>query len=174
VSEQDAAAAWAQLRRVLRGLRGRRGLSPELAALLGGEPQLGRRHLALLQQVAAEGGRSVGDAARALGLSLPAASKLTRDLEQHGLVRRREHEEDRRRTLLDLDERNAAVVERWLAARRRPLERALASLEPAERAAFLKGLAALAEAVMEESPCGSVRPHHRGPARRGPHRDRPV
>ena len=46
-----------------------------------GEPQLGRRHVAVLAHVGTEGERTVGDLARELGLSLPAASKLTTELE---------------------------------------------------------------------------------------------
>ena len=80
-------------------------------------------------------------------LSLPAASKLTTDLEHHRLVRRREDPEDRRRTVVDLDPQTGERVRAWLEQRDRPLERALAALSPDERAAFLKGLRALAEAL---------------------------
>jgi DNA-binding MarR family transcriptional regulator len=158
----------------MRGLWTRRRPSPELAALVRGDPPLGRRHVALLAQVATATGQTVGELARALGLSLPAASKVTTELESHDLVARREDPEDRRRTVVDLAPRTAAKVKEWLALRDRPLERALASLTEAERAAFLKGLRALSDALMEESACGSVRPHHRSPHRRRSHRDRPV
>jgi DNA-binding MarR family transcriptional regulator len=158
----------------MRGLWARRRPSPELAALVRGEPPLGRRHVALLAQVGTAAGQTVGELARALGLSLPAASKVTTELESHELVARSEDPDDRRRTVVDLAPRTAAGVKDWLARRDRPLERALATLTPDERAAFLKGLQALAEALMEESGCGSVRPHHRAPHRRRSHRDRPV
>lgn len=158
----------------MRGLWTRRRPSPELAALVGGDPPLGRRHVALLAQVGTAAGQTVGELARALGLSLPAASKVTTELESHDLVARREDPDDRRRTVVDLAPRTAAGVKEWLARRDRPLEQALSALSASERAAFLKGLRALSEALMEESDCGSVRPHHRSPHRRRSHRDRPV
>lgn len=162
------------LRRVMRGLWARRRPTAELLALVEGEPPLARRHVAVLAHVAGEGERTVGEVAQALGLTLPAASKLARELEEHRLLVRREDPEDRRRTVVGLHDDTAAAVRRWFARRRRPLEHALDALTAEERAAFLKGLRALADALMEESACGSQRPHHRPPHRRGPHRHRPV
>lgn len=158
----------------MRGLWGRRRPSPELISLVRGEPRLGRRHVALLAQVATSGPQTVGELADAVGLSLPAASKIATELESHRLVARREDPEDRRRTVVELAASTAAGVKEWLARRDHPLEQALASLAAEERAAFLKGLQALADALMEESPRGSLRPHHRAPHRRRAHRDRPV
>jgi DNA-binding MarR family transcriptional regulator len=167
-----------ELRRLLRGvIRGswsRRRPTPELLDLVRGDPPLGRRHVGVLSHVAAEGERTVGEIARELGLSLPAASKLVGELEDHGLVNRREHSADRRRTLVGLDAETAKQVLAWLDRRNQPLEDALASLTEDERRAFLKGMRALAEALMEESACGPVGRHHRKAHRRGPHRDRPV
>ena len=162
------------LRRVLRGTWSRRRPTPELLALVGGDPPLGRRHVGVLAHVAAEGERTVGEIARELGLSLPAASKLVGELEDHGLVNRREDSDDRRRTVVALDGRTAEQVLAWLDRRNRPLEEALATLTAAERSAFLKGMRALAEALMEESTCGPVGRDDRKTHRRGPHRHRPV
>jgi DNA-binding MarR family transcriptional regulator len=162
------------LRRVMRGLWARRRPTPELLELVSGEPPLGRRHVGLLAQIGTEGERSVGELARELDLSLPAASKLTRDLEDHGLVERREDPEDRRRTVVALSPRTAKRVRAWLQQRSKPLEQALATLDTNEREAFLKGLRALGDALMEESACGPERRHHRKAHRRGAHRDRPV
>jgi DNA-binding MarR family transcriptional regulator len=162
------------LRRVMRGLWARRRPTPELLELVSGEPPLGRRHVGLLAQIATEGERSVGELARELDLSLPAASKLTRDLEDHGLVERREDPEDRRRTVVALNPRTEKRVRAWLEQRSKPLEQALATLDTKEREAFLKGLRALGDALMEESACGPQRRHHRKAHRRGAHRDRPV
>jgi DNA-binding MarR family transcriptional regulator len=162
------------LRRVMRGLWARRRPTPELLELVSGDPPLGRRHVGLLAQIGTEGERSVGELARELDLSLPAASKLTRDLEDHGLVERREDPEDRRRTVVALSPRTAKRVRAWLEQRSKPLEQALATLDTTEREAFLKGLRALGDALMEESACGSERRHHRKAHRRGAHRDRPV
>jgi DNA-binding MarR family transcriptional regulator len=162
-----------QLRRVMRGLWARRRPTPELLELVEGA-SLGRRHVAVLAQVGTEGGHSVGDLARELGLSLPAVSTLARELEEHGLLERHEDPADRRRTVLGLASATETAVRAWLASRSRPLEQALAALTNTEQKAFLKGLAALADALMEESPHGPVRPHHRHGHRRRPHRDRPV
>jgi len=158
----------------MRGLWARRRPTPELLELVSGDPPLGRRHVGVLAQIGAEGDRTVGALARELGLSLPATSKLTRDLEEHGLVERSEDPGDRRRTVVSLSDETARRVRTWLGRRNKPLEQALASLEPAERAAFLKGLRTLADALMEESACGSQRSHHHKAHRRGPNRDRPV
>ena len=162
------------LRRVMRGLWARRRPTAELLELVSGDPPLGRRHVALLAQIGTEGERSVGELARELDLSLPAASKLTRELEDHGLVERREDPEDRRRTVVTLNPETAKRVRTWLERRSKPLEQALATLDPKEREAFLKGLRALGDALMEESACGSERHHHRKAHRGRAHRDRPV
>src|SRR3954452_18511220 len=97
-NEQELAELRGLLRRVMRGLWARRRPTAELLELVGGDPPLGRRHVGLLAQIGTDGERSVGELARELGLSLPAASKLTRDLEEHGLVERREDPEDRPRS----------------------------------------------------------------------------
>jgi DNA-binding MarR family transcriptional regulator len=162
------------LRIVLRGLWRRRRPPPDLARHLKGDPPIGPRHMAILIQVGTEGERTVGELAQELGLSLPAASRLTRELEAHALVRRREHTEDRRRTVVDLNSLTANDVEAWLRRREEPLRAALAALTANEREAFLKGLSALADELMRESESGPLRPHHRAAHRRRPHRDRPV
>jgi DNA-binding MarR family transcriptional regulator len=162
------------LRQVMRGLWARRRPTQELLELVSGDPPLGRRHVSLLAQIGTDGERSVGELARELDLSLPAASKLTRDLEDHGLVERREDPGDRRRTVVALDPRTSKRVRAWLEQRSKPLEQALATLDTKEREAFLKGLRALGDALMEESACGPERRHHRKAHRRGAHRDRSV
>src|SRR5215207_5508439 len=139
------------LRLVLRGLWRRRRPPAELARFLHGDPRIGRRHVALLVQVGTEGERTVGQLAEELGVSLPAASKLARDLEEHDLVHRREALEDRRRTMVYLNALSANEVEAWLHTRDEPLRAALAALSADERPAFLKGLRVLAGELMKES-----------------------
>jgi DNA-binding MarR family transcriptional regulator len=172
--EQQLAELRQSLRRVMRGLWARRRPTMELLALVDGDPPLGRRHVALLAHIGTEGEQTVSELARALGLSLPAVSKLTRELEEHGLIERHEDPADRRRTFVQLHEGTAPAVRDWLAQRSKPLERTLTGLDEAERAAFLKGLRALGEALMEESGCGPLRSHHRKVHRRRPDQDRSV
>lgn len=172
-NEERQAELRTLLRRLMQGLWARRRPSPELLALVAGRP-LGRRHVALLAHVGTEGPRTVGDLARDLGLSLPAASTLARELEDAGLIVRGEDPADRRRTVVALAPATEDTVRTWLDRRSLPLERALAALSDEEQQAFLKGLRALADALMEESARGPLRSHHRGAHRRRPHRDRPV
>jgi DNA-binding MarR family transcriptional regulator len=156
---QELAELRQSLRRVLRGMWARRRPTGELLALVDGEPRLGRRHVALLAHIGSEGEQTVSEIAAALGLSLPAVSKLTRELEDHSLIERSEDPADRRRTVIRLHEATAQAVRGWLEQRSKPLERALAALDANERAAFLKGLNALADALREDA--GSCSPHRR-------------
>ncbi|HEX4525232.1 MAG TPA: MarR family transcriptional regulator [Gaiellaceae bacterium] len=156
--EQELAQLRQSLRRVLRGLWARRRPTAELLALVDGEPPLGRRHVALLAHIGSEGEQTVSEAAAALGLSLPAVSKLTRELEDHRLIERSEDPADRRRTVIRLHEATAQAVRRWLEQRSKPLEQTLAALDANERAAFLKGLNALGDALRDEAgPCSPRR-----------------
>jgi DNA-binding MarR family transcriptional regulator len=172
--EQQLAELRQALQRLMRGLWARRRPTGQLLALVDGDPPLGRRHVALLAHIGTEGDRTVSELAEALGLSLPAVSKLTRELEDHRLIERSEDPADRRRTVIRLHEATAQAVRGWLAQRSKPLEQALAALDADERAAFLKGLRALGDALMEESGCGPLRSHHRKVHRRRSHHDRPV
>jgi DNA-binding MarR family transcriptional regulator len=163
------------LRLVLRGLWRRRRHPAELADLMRrGGPRIGPRHVALLVHVGTEGPRTVGQLADELGLSLPAASRLARDLEEHKLAERSEAEEDKRRTVVDLNASTKRGVRSWLDRRDEPLRETLAALTADEREAFLKGLQTLANELMRESACGPVRPHHRKAHRRRSDRDRSV
>jgi len=164
VSRTELAELRGSLRQVVRRLWRRRGPS-ELLALVSGEPRLGRRHVATLAQVGAAGAQTVSEIADAVGVSLPAASKLTTELEAHGLVHRSEDPGDRRRTVVELDPATAEHVHAWLTARDRPLERALETLTVDERGALLKGLRALADALGDE-PASCGRGRH-APGRRG-------
>jgi DNA-binding MarR family transcriptional regulator len=172
--EQQLAELRHSLQRVLRGMWARRRPTRELLALVDGDPPLGRRHVALLAQIGTEGAQTVTELAQALGLSLPAVSKLTRELEDHRLIERSEDPADRRRTVIRLHDATSRAVHGWLGRRSKPLEQALAALDAGERAAFLKGLNALGDALMEESGCGSLRSHHRKVHRRRPDQDRSV
>ena len=81
------------------------------------------------------------------------------------LVRRAEHVDDRRRTVVDLNALTSKRVEAWLEERNRPLARTLSALSIAERRAFLRGLRVLAEALQDEA--DSTRATAYGPGPRG-------
>ena len=119
----------------MRGLWGRRRPTGELLALVDGDPPLGRRHVALLAHVGTEGEQTVSELAAALGLSLPAVSKLTRELEEHRLIERREDPADRRRTVVRLNAATAAAPceAGWSSAASRSSGRSRSSTRPSAR-----------------------------------------
>jgi MarR family transcriptional regulator, organic hydroperoxide resistance regulator len=88
----------------------------------------------------AEDGLSPGEVARRLGLATPTVTRATARMETAGLLRRGPHERDGRLVRLFLTERGRAleaVIEREMRALD---ERALASLDQAERAALVRSL----------------------------------
>jgi hypothetical protein len=85
---------------------------------------LGPRHVAALQQLRG-GPVTVGELA--------------------GFIDRSPDPADRRRTLVQIQPAQAAVVEQWLDGAASPLARVLDKLAPSERAAFLKAMNMLEE-----------------------------
>ncbi|MGH2513202.1 MAG: MarR family winged helix-turn-helix transcriptional regulator [Candidatus Limnocylindrales bacterium] len=81
------------------------------------------------------GQRTVGQLASGLGISLGWASRVVSELEADGLVERRADRDDRRVVLVSLTAEAAGMVERDYRWRGDAVERALASLDPAGRAA---------------------------------------
>jgi DNA-binding MarR family transcriptional regulator len=142
--DEDVLAVQRELRRVLQGLRRRPLLTPALVPRFRAA-RLGPRHVGALAVIARDEGLTVGGVARQLGVSLAAASQLVGELSAAGLVERREDELDRRRTLVTVHDERRSQVRDWLAVRGRPIAAALARLDDAEREAFVRGLAALAE-----------------------------
>ncbi|MGW0046637.1 MarR family winged helix-turn-helix transcriptional regulator [Nocardia cyriacigeorgica] len=106
---------------------------------------LGPRHGAILTQLMAGEPASVTDLARRLGVSLSTASQLVGDLARADLVLREEDPRNRRRTLVSIASPVRPIFEQFLAVRSAALLRAIARLEPADRPAFLAGLAAWAQ-----------------------------
>src|SRR5579875_6551 len=104
-----------ELRRLLRSVM--QGMWRHRRPRLELDVRLGRRHVGVLMHVAAEGPQTVGRIAHDVGLSLPATSKLVRELADAGLVERREDEDDRRRTVVELSDATAAGVRTWMAER---------------------------------------------------------
>ena len=106
---------------------------------------LGQRHGGPLIAVALEGTLSVSELAERLGLSLSATSLMVGELSRAGLVERVEDENDRRRTIVRLNEDIRDSIDAWIGSRTEPFRRALERLSPRTRANFMEGMRVLAE-----------------------------
>jgi DNA-binding MarR family transcriptional regulator len=105
----------------------------------------GPRHLPAMMIAYLEGPLSVSELAEEIGLSVATTSLLVGELDRAGLVERREDEEDRRRTLVTVDEGVGRDVDAWIRERVEPLRRALERLSPEARAHFMEGWRVLDE-----------------------------
>jgi DNA-binding MarR family transcriptional regulator len=122
---------------------------------------------AILLHLAGTGPLTVTEAARHLDRAQSVVSDIVTHLEAKGLLERQTDPDDRRRTLVWLTpegfdhlERDREVLATQL------LARAFAGMAPAERAALLRGLAALLEAddAAGASSAPGATPTHRRPA----------
>lgn len=120
-------------------------LGSRLAGARGREPS--GRHLGVLLTLALAGPMSVGHLAERTDSSLATTSAVVGELADLGLVVRAEDPADRRRTLVSIPDAHREVVERVLAARLRPLARALGQLDPDDAAGLTSGLRHLAAAL---------------------------
>ena len=100
---------------------------------------LGPRHVAALEQLRG-GPVTVSELAARLGLTLPTVSGVLADLDRAGLVSRQPDPADRRRTIVQVNPAQAALVGQWLDGAAGPLARVLDQLAPSEQAAFLKAM----------------------------------
>jgi DNA-binding MarR family transcriptional regulator len=158
-------------------------LDTDSAALLGAMIRVLRRlrrvdreagqsgpRLSALSVLAFAGPLSLSRLAAAEQVSLPSASRLVRDLERDGLVRRRVDPVDARAIVLAVTARGRTLMQKGRRRRVEALESARAGLAPAERealAAVVPALAALAESLGRGAPA-STAPRHlpkRGRAR---------
>lgn len=137
------------------------GEIPEAFEQAFAEASLGPRHVPTLLTVTLEGPLSVTELSDELGLSLSTTSLMVGELSRAGLLERSEDEDDRRRTIVRLNERYRSDVDAWLEQRIAPFRRTLEALSPRARAHFLEGwrvlvseLAAAAKAS-RESDCPS-------------------
>src|SRR4051794_25557439 len=103
------------------------------------------RHITALVQVAAEDRLGMGELAERLSISLATTSQVVSDLADWGLVERSTDDTDRRRTYVTVAPEHQTTIRALLDSRLRPLDRTLRRLEPDERAAFVRGLAVLAD-----------------------------
>jgi DNA-binding MarR family transcriptional regulator len=94
----------------------------------------------VLQCLWEEDGLTPGELARRLGLATPTVTRTATRLEAAGLLRRGPHERDRRLVRLFLTDRGRALREVIDREREELSRRALASLDPEERAALVRSL----------------------------------
>lgn len=113
---------------------------------------LSPRHIPVLSYVFLDGPMTVGELADRLGLAMSTTSLMIKDLENAGLVARREDADDRRRRRVDIREEHRDTIATWLAHRTRPIRAGLERLSPAQRWTLSHGLQVLAEEFNRDSP----------------------
>jgi DNA-binding MarR family transcriptional regulator len=106
---------------------------------------LGPRHVPPLLTVTFEGELSVSQLAEELGLSLSTTSLMVGELSKAGLLERSEDENDRRRTIVRLNEDYREGVSAWMNERLDPFRRTLERLSARARADFIEGWRILGE-----------------------------
>jgi DNA-binding MarR family transcriptional regulator len=112
--------------------------------------RLGVPQVRALVRLAAVDSLPMGDLARGLGVSYPAASQIGDQLVELGLARRERPDYDRRVVLLRVTDEARAMVQRVLARRRRQVEEVMAQLAPVERQGFARGVRLLAEVLTRD------------------------
>jgi DNA-binding MarR family transcriptional regulator len=108
---------------------------------------LAPRHMNLLVLLALTGPLSVSDVSARLDVGLATASLVVGELGRVGLVVRREDAADRRRTIVELAPAHREAIGHFVSRRAGIIKSALETLEPAERAALVKGLRAIVRAL---------------------------
>jgi DNA-binding MarR family transcriptional regulator len=94
----------------------------------------------VLQCLWTEDGLTPGEVARRLGLATPTVTRATARMEAAGLLRRQPHDRDRRLVRLFLTERGRALESVIGREMDHLSERALAELDPSERAGLVRSL----------------------------------
>jgi DNA-binding MarR family transcriptional regulator len=119
---------------------------------------LGPRHILPLFVLVLDGPLSVSGLAAELGLSLSTTSLMVGELSRAGLVERAEDQEDRRRTIVRLNESLRQQLEPHVQQRLGPFRRTLERLSPQARSDFLEGWRILGEETARDG--GSDPPYH--------------
>jgi DNA-binding MarR family transcriptional regulator len=100
---------------------------------------LGKRHGPAMLAVAAAGPISVSELAKRLGLLVSTTSTIVGELSRAGLVERAEDENDRRRTIVYLNDAYRDGVDGWLQTAVIPIHETLEQLTPEAREHFMQG-----------------------------------
>lgn len=109
--------------------------------------------LRVLVMVSAEQGLSINNVASGLGVNASNASRTCERLVAGGLLRRKEHTDDRRRVELTLSQKGRRLVDSVMEARRAELLDVVAKMKPADRRRLAEALSAFntaAQQVIEE------------------------
>ena len=101
--------------------------------------ELGERHVDRCRP-GPEGPASVSELAERIGLAPATTSLLVGELSRAGLVQRREDEDDRRRTIVSVDESIEDVVRPYLEETLTPLAAGLDRMSRAQRTHFMEGM----------------------------------
>ncbi len=125
--------------------------------------RLGVPQVRALVRLASVDALPMGELARGLGISYPAASQIGDQLVELGLAVRERPEYDRRVVLLRVTDEARATVQRVLARRRRQVEEVLERLAPGERQGFARGMLLLAEVLTRDMAAAEPDPALQGP-----------
>jgi DNA-binding MarR family transcriptional regulator len=106
---------------------------------------LEQRHAAALLTIALYGPMTITQLAQRHHVTLKTASLIAVELEQAGLIRRREDPTDRRRTIVTIAKGKERAIHEGLNSRAAHLQRALDRLTPQQRDGLITGLEILAE-----------------------------
>jgi DNA-binding MarR family transcriptional regulator len=117
-------------------------IPPELQSF-----SLAPRHLSLLSYLLFEGPLGVNELAARLEIAPATVSLMVGDLSRKGILRRREDDADRRRTIVSIAGEHHAAINGWLGRGAGAWRKALEPLTPAQRQLFIDTLAAYQEAV---------------------------
>ncbi|MFF0494099.1 MarR family winged helix-turn-helix transcriptional regulator [Nocardia sp. NPDC004068] len=104
----------------------------------------------ILRCLWAEDGLTPGEVAKRLNLSTPTVTRATTRMETAGLLRREPHATDRRLVRLRLTERGRELEHAIEAESERLVARALATLDPGERAFLVASLRAIERNLTRE------------------------
>jgi DNA-binding MarR family transcriptional regulator len=133
----------------------RRDEAAERPSALGIGPALQRhglaaRHTSALLTVALHGPMTITQLAERQRIRLKAASLTAVELEQAGLLQRREDPTDRRRTIVAIPKNKERAVNQGLLNRANHLRRTLDRLTPQQRDGLITGLNTLTEELAKE------------------------
>jgi|SRR5581483_4429355 len=105
-------------------------------------------------------GASVGDLAKGLNTSSPAATQIADRMVKKGWLTRKEHEKDRRLASLNLTDASLDILQRARQEKRRPLEEILESLPEEARQSLFKGLSSfIFKALKDEGSADRICDH---------------